>query len=408
MTLEMPVETEARTVTVARLFAAGPNADLDRHLACFGGLDVKARAGALPDELEASALSGRGGAGFPAWRKLRALTDRRAERGRRPVVIANGAEGEPLSDKDRMLLTHAPHLVIDGLLAMAAVVRTKSLYVYASEPGLSAMRAAANERADACGIRFVEAPDAFITGQATAVVNAIENGIATPRDHVDHLTETGLKRRPTLLHNVETLAHVALIARYGATWFRSVGAPDDPGTRLVSISGDVRRPQVLEVVGGASITDILRAAGADTARLSAALVGGYHGTWLARDDLTAPLSPAGLAPLGGHPGAGIIHALDRTRCGLGATADIIEYLAAQSARQCGPCRFGLPALAESWRGIAGGYGPHGPARRIADSVDGRGACAHPDGTARLSRSAMSVFADDVREHASGRCRRAAH
>jgi len=196
-----------------------------------------------------------------------------------------------------------------------------------------------------------------------------------------------------------------LIARYGARWFRSAGTSEDPGTRLVSVSGDVARPQVLEVAGGAPIADVLRAAGADMTRLTAALIGGYHGTWIAREHLDAPLSPAGLAPWGAQPGAGIIHALDRTRCGLQATSQIIDYLAGQSARQCGPCRFGLPALAQSWRGIAGGHGIASTATELADSVDGRGICTHPDGTARLSRSAMRVFADDIRQHAHGRCLR---
>jgi len=405
VTLEMPAPTGARPVTVARLLAAGPEADLARHLACFGELNTTDRAAGLATQLEASGLTGRGGAGFAAWRKLAATAESRRALAGRPVVIANGAEGEPLSNKDLILLTHAPHLVLDGLLATAAAVRATTMYVYASQPGLSHIRAAAATRPDAARIRFLEAPEAFITGQATAVVNAIENGLAVPRDHTGHLTERGLKKRPTLLHNVETLAHIALIARYGAEWFRAAGTPDDPGTRLVTLSGDVPQPQVLEVAGGAPLTDILRAAGTDPARLRAVLVGGYHGTWVTQDQLDAPLSPAGLANLGGHPGAGILHALDRTRCGITATADILDYLAGQSARQCGPCRFGLPALAEAWRGMASGSGQHTPAIRLADSVDGRGACAHPDGTARLSRSALRAFADDIRQHAHGNCLR---
>lgn len=402
-------DRRTRPVTVARLLAAGPNAGHQQHLACFGELDVKDAAPRLLAELEASGLEGRGGAGFAAWRKLRSTLDaRRGTPSGRPIIIGNGAEGEPLSNKDATLLTHAPHLVIDGLLATAALLRTQTIYVYATEPGLASIRAAAAERTDASRIRFVEAPDAFVSGQATAVVNAIERGVAVPRDHTDHLSETGLRRRPTLLHNVETLAHVALVARYGADWFRSVGAPDDPGTRLVSVSGDVGRPQVLEVVGGAPITEILRASGADITRVTAALIGGYHGAWIAREHLDAPLSPSGLAPFGGHPGAGIIHALDRTRCGVTATAQIIDYLAGQSARQCGPCRFGLPALAHSWHGIAAGTSVPAGATHLADSVDGRGACAHPDGTARMSRSAMRVFGEDIRQHAHGGCLRTAH
>ncbi|WP_022881240.1 NADH-ubiquinone oxidoreductase-F iron-sulfur binding region domain-containing protein [Gryllotalpicola ginsengisoli] len=410
MTVEAMVEPESGAIGVDRLLAAGPDARWAQHATRFGALDAAAAAPTLLAELEASGLGGRGGAGFAAWRKLAATLEAGRRPGARPVVIANGSEGEPLSHKDATLLRHAPHLVIDGLLAAAAAVGASDAYLYAAEPGLEAVRAAAAERADAARIRFVAAPDAFIAGQATAVVNAIENGVALPRDHTRRLSESGLRGRPTLLHNVETLAQLALVARYGAAWFRAVGTADDPGTRLVTIAGDVALPQVLEVAGGTRIAEVLRAAGADTSRLAAVLVGGYHGAWLPADALDAPLSPAGLAPFGAHPGAGVLLALDRTRCGVEATAGIVSYLAAQSARQCGPCRFGLPALAETWNRLAYASHDSGLAARaweLTDTVDGRGACAHPDGTARMVRSAQRVFADDLRLHAHGGCARAA-
>lgn len=412
MTMEALVQETPASAGGLRLLAAGREAGLAQHLARFGALDAATAAARLPNELRASGLSGRGGAGFSAWRKL-AATATAAERARgrsRPIVIANGAEGEPLSHKDETLLVHAPHLVIDGILAAVAATGAKDAYLYARGRGLACARAAAAERADARRIRFVEAPDGFVAGQATAVVNAIENGVALPRDHTKRLSESGLHRRPTLVHNVETLAHLALIARYGGEWFRSVGSPDDPGTRLVSVCGDVAQPRVFEVPGGTRIFDILHAAGVETSRAAAVLVGGYHGAWLRPDQLDAPLSEEGLAPLDAQPGAGILFVLDRTRCGVEATAEIIGFLADQSARQCGPCRFGLPALAEVWRGLAyatrGSAGPE-HARQLADSVDGRGACAHPDGTARLARSAQRVFADDIRQHGHGRCLRTA-
>ncbi|HEY0246748.1 MAG TPA: NADH-ubiquinone oxidoreductase-F iron-sulfur binding region domain-containing protein [Gryllotalpicola sp.] len=412
MTIETAAVRDSGTVLVSRLLAAGPDADLARHIACFGALDPVAAAPRLLAELEASGLTGRGGAGFAAWRKLAATARARDSAPRaRPVVIANGAEGEPFSRKDETLLTNAPHLVIDGMLAAGAAVGAGELHLYASEPGLSAILGAVAERADAAGIRIVTAADTFLSGQASAVVNAIETGRPLPRDAVKHLGESGLRRRPTLLHNVETLAHIGLIARYGAAWFRAAGTPDDPGTRLVTLAGDVPRSQVLEVHGGARIDAVLAAAGAEHDRISAVLVGGYHGGWLTADQLGAGLSPAALAPYGAHPGAGILLALDRTRCAVQTTAEIVEYLAGQSARQCGPCLFGLPALAASWRELAAGVAAAESPRRawdLADAVDGRGACAHPDGTARLSRSALRAFAADVEQHRHGRCLRATH
>ncbi|NEN06040.1 hypothetical protein G3T36_09145 [Diaminobutyricibacter tongyongensis] len=399
-------------VSLNRIFAAGAAADYATHLRVHGAFDPRAVASGLLHELERSGLTGRGGAGFAAWRKLGATEDAanaRAFSGS-ATVIANGAEGEPRSWKDAVLLKNAPHLVIDGLLAAGAALGRSRLYVYASEGSLDSVRAAVAERRDARAITLMAAPDTFISGEASAVVNSIENDDARPRDHVRRLSESGLRKRPTLVHNVETLAHIGLIARHGADWFREAGAVRDPGTRLVTVSGDVGREGVFEIAGGMRLSDILAAAGVDRDRVSAVLVGGYHGTWLRSTQLDVPFSASGLASAGAQPGAGVLIVIGRQRCGLASTAEIVEYLAAESARQCGPCMFGLPALAERMSALAAGQVQrHGVAdvARLADSVTGRGACHHPDGTARLVQSALVAFDDDVKAHLSGRCTRAA-
>ncbi len=395
-----------------RLFAAGAAADYATHTRVHGVIDPRGVGPGLLGELERSGLTGRGGAGFAAWRKLGATAAAAGERtfGGSATVIANGAEGEPRSWKDAVLLRNAPHLVIDGLLAAGAALGTSRLFIYASEASLETVRAALAERHDARGVMLVAAPDTFVSGEASAVVNSIENDDARPRDHIRRLSEAGLRKRPTLVHNVETLAHVALVARHGADWFRSAGSPRDPGTRLVTVSGDVRREGVFEVAGDIRLRDILAAAGVDRDSVSAVLVGGYHGTWLGGEQLDLPLSADGLASAGASPGAGVLMVLGRHHCGLAATAEIVDYLAAQSARQCGPCMFGLPALAERMSALAAGRVQRdavGDAIRLADSVTGRGACHHPDGTARLVRSALAAFADDVDAHLYGHCTRAA-
>jgi NADH:ubiquinone oxidoreductase subunit F (NADH-binding) len=399
------------SVDLNRLFAAGANADLARHLGAHGAFDPRAVAPGLLRELERSGLTGRGGAGFAAWRKLEATATAAGERafGGSATVIANGAEGEPRSWKDAVLLANAPHLVIDGLLAAGAALRTSRLFVYASEAGVDSVRTALAERRDARDVTLVAAPDTFISGEASAVVNSIENDDARPRDHVRRLSESGLRKRPTLVHNVETLAHVALIARHGADWFRTAGTSRDPGTRLVTVSGDVGREGVFEIAGDMPVREVLAAAGVARDGASAVLVGGYHGTWLRGSQLDLPISTAGLSPAGASPGAGVLVVIGRHRCGLAATADIVDYLAAESAQQCGPCMFGLPALAQRMSALAAGRvrpDAVGDAARLADSVTGRGACHHPDGTARLVQSALVAFADDVDAHLRGRCTRA--
>lgn len=394
-----------------RLFLAGQDADYRTHLATFGAMAPSSLAPGLVDELARSGLSGRGGAGFPVARKVGAVT-RPGDRlwARSPVVIANGAEGEPRSIKDSTLLRHAPHLVIDGLLAAGAAVGASKLYLYAPAGSIDYARAAARERKDARSIAFVEAKDSFISGEASAVVNAIENGIALPTDRIVRLTTTGLRRLPTLVHNVETLAQVGLIARFGAAWFRSLGSERDPGTRLVTVSGFVPQERVMEVAGHTSIADILESCGVSLDSVAAVLVGGYHGAWIARANLSANLSAGGLAPLGARPGAGILYVLGRHECPLVASASIVHYLAGESAKQCGPCLFGLPEMASLLERLATGDRERGLRRQLealTESVIGRGSCHHPDGTAGLVLSTLSVFAADVDAHLTGRCLRAA-
>ncbi|HEV7186169.1 MAG TPA: NADH-ubiquinone oxidoreductase-F iron-sulfur binding region domain-containing protein [Leifsonia sp.] len=399
-----------RPAGAKRLLAAGHEAAEDAHLRTFGPLPLR-KSAALLTELEASGLAGRGGAGFPTWRKLAAAENSRSSRSRRhsPIVIGNGGEGEPLSWKDAVLLQNAPHLVIDGLLTAARAIGAGNVILSVGSDTIAAVRAAIDGRSDdARHIELVVAADGFVSGEAGAVVNAIENGDPRPTDRTIRLTESGLNRRPTLVQNVETLAHLGLIARFGADWFRTVGAPDDPGTRLVTVTGDVAREGVFEVATDTTVEQVIRSTGTDPASASAALVGGYHGTWIPSAAFSAPLSPRGLEPFDARPGAGIVHVLGRNRCGLSATASMVSYLAGETAGQCGPCMFGLPALAVRFSDLARGTAARANAAelvRLSDSIVGRGACYHPDGTVRLIRSALATFAGDVRSHAAGYCTR---
>jgi NADH:ubiquinone oxidoreductase subunit F (NADH-binding) len=196
---------------------------------------------------------------------------------------------------------------------------------------------------------------------------------------------------------------VALIARHGAQWFRQRGTPEAPGTTLVTVTGAVRHPGVLEVELGTPVGDILRRAGGDP-DLSAALLGGYGGAWLDRSLLGVPYAPGPLAAVGATQGVGVVVALPITSCGIAETARIVRYLAGQSAGQCGPCVFGLPALAADLEQLWGGHLDGTILDRItrrASVIENRGACRHPDGAARVVMSALSVFADDARAHAQG-------
>jgi len=399
----MTTQTISEPPTMPRLFAA-KGSTLSEHLARFGELP-SVGADLIPMLSEAG-LSGRGGAGFPSGRKMASVT------GRRPVVVGNGSEGEPLSRKDAQLLTRAPHLVLDGLDTAAAATGADKVYLYVHADAVPAVSRALDERRAAAldphRVIVVEAPDRFVAGEESAAIRKIEGGPALPRDRTVLATKSGVRGRPTLLNNVETLAHMALIARFGAAWFRSVGDADDPGTMLVTYSGALHKHGVVEVPTGTLLTGVLEhAGGTNPDTIQAVLVGGYHGSWLPATAFAgARLSRSGLKSLGATPGAGIVHALGMAECGLAHIAEISTYLADQSARQCGPCLNGLPRVAELLHELA-----HGRAtdqlvteiRRVTALVDGRGSCRHPDGTARMIRSALETFAAEIELHQRRGC-----
>ncbi|MER6738252.1 NADH-ubiquinone oxidoreductase-F iron-sulfur binding region domain-containing protein [Streptomyces puniciscabiei] len=390
---------EARLL--ADWYATGRPATLNDHLKRYGPPPVAAALGGrgsmpLVDAVEAAGLTGRGGAGFPTARKLRAVAEHRG----RTVVVVNAMESEPASRKDQFLSAVAPHLVLDGAVLAATAVGADTVHVCLPRDRTDQyqqLSAALDERRrarlDRVRLRLHSLPHTYVSSESTSLVRWLNGGPARPQGSPPRTHERGVDRRPTLVNNAETLAHLALIARYGPDWYQQAGTPDEPGTTLVTVSGTVA-PGVLEAALGTPITTLLDRAGGPTEPLRAVLLGGFAGTWLPTAQLDTPLARRDLAPLGAAPGAGVLITLPRASCGLSETARMLAYLAAQSARQCGPCRLGLPALA------AGRAGPALLARlhHRTDLLPDRGACRHPDGAARLAASALRAFADDVDHH----------
>jgi NADH:ubiquinone oxidoreductase subunit F (NADH-binding) len=177
---------------------------------------------------------------------------------------------------------------------------------------------------------------------------------------------------------------------------------------LFTLGGAVTRPGIAELEGGTSLRTALERCEGFSEPPRALLVGGYFGTWVpAEVVLDVPLSDTGLRALGASLGARSISVLPHTRCGLAETARLAAYLADESAGQCGPCVFGLRAIADALASIAacepGGGAALERLRRLTPQVAGRGACAHPNGATRLVESALAVFADEIRHHLAGRC-----
>jgi NADH:ubiquinone oxidoreductase subunit F (NADH-binding) len=390
-----------------RLLRAGRAKDLAAQLAAFGprpSVDP-----AFVEVVERSGLRGRGGAGFPTGRKMAAVA---AARGR-PVIVANGCEGEPVSSKDRALLGLAPHLVLDGAAAAADALDADEIMIamHRGDPAVATLRAAVAERgADRLVARVVEIPPRYVASEESSLVNFINTGLARPTAKPPRPFERGVRGRPTMISNVETLAHLALIARYGAAWFRTAGTADSPGTTLVTVSGAVRQAGVWEVALGTTLGAVLDLAGGPSTTCQALLVGGLGGGWLpAHRAAGVRLTHDDLRAAGGTLGVASIVALPATACGVTETARIAHYLAGESARQCGPCMFGLPAVAADLAALAHGTGDlRGSLQRLhrrLGLLPGRGACGHPDGFARFARGALETFADDFRDHSRGRrCR----
>ncbi|MFZ0089336.1 MAG: NADH-ubiquinone oxidoreductase-F iron-sulfur binding region domain-containing protein [Solirubrobacteraceae bacterium] len=391
--------------------------DLESHVDVHGRLpDLRQRAPRqIIDDVRQSGLRGHGGASFPVARKLEAVASRRGPR----VVVVNGTEGEPASKKDRVLLRELPHLVIDGAVVAAHAIGAREAIIAVPQGhGRTAesLRLAVGQRSKTGRrgeLRFelVGVPERYLAGQESALVNLLSGGPARPTFGARPF-EHGVRQRPTLVQNVETLAHLALIARHGPTWFRQLGTAEDPGSALVTVSGAVAHPGVYEIEHGWPLSDLLDSARV-TDDLSAVLIGGYSGSWLPAAQIPRVLlSPRHLAEHAASLGAGVIVALEASVCPVAETARIADYFAAQGAGQCGPCVSGLGAIADTVVRLASGIAPataHRDLERWASDLPGRGACQHPDGAARFIASALRVFADDFHHHAQrGRCARCSH
>lgn len=356
---------------------------------------------ALGEMARAVDLRGRGGAGFPFAIKLSTAARRKA------VVVVNASEGEPASHKDAALITCSPHLVLDGAAAVAHALRTREVHIAVPSefPAIRLVvekalreRAAAGERLN---VRLHDAAPRFVAGQAQAVLQLLAGRDNLPVTAWQPEAVRGHRGRPTLLSNAETFAHIGHLARVGPQGYAAHGTALEPGTTLLTLRGDGMDPEVREVAYGTALALVL-----DKAEMTRPLLlGGYHGTWLRPEQLRGlALSRNDIAAAGATLGAGVILPLAEGWCPLVRTAALVDYLAGQSAGRCGPCLNGLPAMAHALGALVHGGGPLQRVEELCGLVVRRGACAHPDGTARLVTSMLQRFPEEVDSHLLGTCR----
>ena len=410
--------------------SAGPERHGD-HVARLGALPPAAELRDVVPVVEASGMLGRGGAGFPVGRKWRAVAERAAGDA---VVVVNGAEGEPHSAKDRALMEHRPHLVLDGALVAASAVGAGEIVLYVGSEHGAAQRALSRAVGERTGeidipVRLVTPPVSYVAGEATAAVHYVNRGDARPTFPEVRTHERGVDGRPTLVQNAESLAHAALVARFGDAWYRAAGRGPTRGTALVTVSGLGARMAVREIEYGTTIAELVGLVGRDGAAGGAmvraggpghggapaatalpaggaVLLGGYFGGWAPVDAVRdVPLDPAVLRERDLAFGCGVVSVAGAETCGVRATAEIMSYMAAESAGQCGPCVFGLTAIAEALRNLATGRAGDGELAQIerwSGLVRGRGACHHPDGAIGLLQSALQVFETEFARHQARR------
>ena len=378
--------------------------DLAAHRAELGerGSFLGSAAEILFTAIEEVRLTGRGGGHFPTAAKWRSVM----ARGTGGTVVANGAEGEPGSAKDAVLLQTRPHLVLDGLVSAIEVVGATDGVVWLHDGAWATARSVSRaiaERATAGvvepPIRVVLAPDRYLSGEATGIIRTLEGGPTLPRYVDDPARPWSEGSRPVLVNNVETMARIGLLATAGLERYL-------PSSLLTVVNATHR--VVLEVDGATTFDDVVARAWSspDGRPPQAVLLGGYGGSWVAWDDLRRmPVDVAALRAAGLSLGAGLVGPLPSSACGIEESAALVRYLAGQSARQCGPCVFGLAAVSALADDLSAGRLTGAGRRRLGrfmGEIPGRGACRHPDGALRMLSSALTVFGDDVRRHRRGR------
>lgn len=374
----------------------------------LGGYRPLASADDLLDEVERSGLLGRGGAAFPLAVKLRAVRDNgRAAGG--AVVVANGEEGEPASIKDRWLLRHRPHLVLDGLRLAAAIVASGRAHVYVSDLRAARSVEAALAELDNAVLGVPVAVTAvdpgYVAGEETAAVRALNGGPVKPTDKPPRPFEQGVDGLPTLVSNVETLANLPYLLQHGAAEFRAQGTALSPGTLLLTVTGAGRPAGLYEVPHGLPFTELLALHGVSSDQVKGAMLGGYFAGLLNRDVLDATLDHETLRRLGSGLGAGAVTVLT-TDCPVAVAASVLAYFDRENAGQCGSCFNGTAAMAAVAAALRDGVASREDLdrlRRWSVLLRGRGACATLDAATNIAASLLGQFPHAVQRHLANTC-----
>ena len=377
------------------------------------------------DEIKNSGLRGRGGAGYPTWKKWEMVAGKEV-----PVkyLCCNGAEEEPGTFKDQILLSVNPHQLLEGVLIAAYAVGAQKAILYINQKfnfQIALMERALLE-SKALGfwgenvlgtkstveVSLFKSPEAYVAGEETAMLEVIEGRRPAPRQKPPfYPVHNGLFGKPTLVNNVETLSNVPHILRRGSEWYRQIGLPDSTGTALFSLSGDVNQPGVYELPMGTSLKELIEVYGkgvTEGRRIKGILPGGPSCGMIIGDDIEISLDYESLKKRGTAFGTGAVIVFDETACMVNAGLHISEFFSEESCGQCPPCKMGGSHLADLHRKIESGQGEIEDLRsieQICTVVKGRGYCSLITGASVTVESLIKNFRSEYEEHIkTGQCR----
>lgn len=357
---------------------------------------TNASAEKLIEALTVGRLQGRGGAGFPAHVKWRTV----AAASRAKVVVANGHEGEPASGKDRWLLLNRPHLVLEGmLLAALAIGADKAIMCVSREDTHQSVEQALADLKEAglvpenLTIDIVTTDHRYVAGEESAIVQALNGGPGLPTSKPPRPYESGVEGLPTLVQNVETLAHAAWIYVNGPAAFGEVGTRTSPGTALFTVLGGDREPVIVEAPLGIELHELLGAVGIAPARVSRLLLGGWFGGVHGPEVLGLDCDYTSLRVAGSGLGCASITVITPDDDVAEMAAQLGAWYASESALQCGVCRNATRAIGRTLAKNAAGHADSEDFENLSRwgvTLRGRGACGLLDGAATLAHTTVSV------------------
>jgi NADH:ubiquinone oxidoreductase subunit F (NADH-binding) len=392
-----------------------------------GGLEAIDRAAAMdPEEVIAAIrranLRGRGGAGFPTARKWQGVRDSRS---RRKFAVCNAAEGEPGTFKDRWLLRHNPYQTLEGLAIAARVVGAERAFICMKrnfEQEVARVHSALHElRAEtdwADAIELIEGPDEYLFGEEKAMLEVIEGGLPLPRVFPPYLHglfasayagPSDQENNPTLVNNVETLAHATHIVRNGPDWFRSLGTEDTPGTMVFTVSGDVRAPAVRELPLGLTLRQLIDEVGGGVGegRSVKAVFPGVANAVITPDLLETPLGFDSMRRAGSALGSAGFVVYDDTACMAQVAWIYSRFLYVESCDQCAPCKLGSGEITDRLEHLLEGKAEDRHLEEVAEMttwVTNGQRCYLPTSGSLVISSLIELYSDDFIAHLRGGCK----